>query len=207
MFLDRLRRMFAPEPAWNAGQAAVYEAGLRLMALAEKHYRRHLSGVFRAGVRDEGIFRARVFGFHFATSAMTLAWGRERHTESETVYRALVEQARQDVRLGAEAAMKKAVEIWDEQRRALTAEKNNVGSGHLALASLYEAALEISAGPLWKMPAGKAAQMPQLLGSVVAEMLGAWAELYAGQSSGPMQTYTLGFDKSVRDEKPWREDA
>jgi len=191
-------------PVWrDPGQALVYETGLRLMAQSEENFLRSLGQMRNGCSCDKGRYQARLFGMQFAVSAMTLAWGAARHADSEAVYRALLRTARRGLTVPAEQAASLAEETLREQSRALISEKNNVGAGQFALASVFESALEKALGPLWKLPETEAAALPAILGAAVAAPLGEWAGLYKELSGQEMQTYQLGFRKSSRDSRPF----
>ncbi len=179
----------------DARQKIIFENACKRMLALESE----CTGlVGQAGLKpdDRLKFNARVFGFLFPLHVM-IAAGPEARENAETLYRKLFREACQGLKLNLKKAGAGASETLREHSRALTAEKNNVGSGQFALAALF---LQIFSAcgenPALRGP------LSERVGPLIAENLGVWASLYKDFFQQPMQTYTKGFKPSADDTQP-----
>ena len=189
----------------NADQKLVIQEGVRLMDACEKDYTVHINSC-NSKTTPLGIYFSRLFALNFVVSAMTLAWGADRHKESEKAYLSLLDHARRKNRISSQEALKEASEFLKTANEALYAEKNNVGSGQYALASLYEKALSASLGTGFQPPPNSDFNLSSVLGYRIGTLLAEWSSLYTRLSGRPMQEYHEGFQPSDRDVRPLQGD-
>ncbi len=159
---------------FDSTQEQVYLAGLELMKTIDGEYREHVR-MCKKKLSDKGLYSARVFSILFPISAMTLALGKEKHQLSESVYRELIFECGQNLKLSKPEQIKISKTILREGSLALIAEKNNVGSGQYALAALYEGALNLSVGSVEGLAERLEPPLSSLMGRMVGEKLAAWA--------------------------------